>query len=107
MNTTVLQATTTMVERINAHIVANNKTGMHQDYVKDQQWKITEGRKYLKLIAIGGASAFVDKMTGEIYKPASFAAPAKGVRGNVLSTSNGDEALVYWSGMMLVTVQYK
>lgn len=102
MSTTVYDATKTMVDRINKHITANNKTDL-----RDLLWEITEGRRYFKLIANGGASAFVDKTTGEIYKPASFAAPAKGVRGNVLSTSNGDEALVYWSGMMLVTVQYK
>ena len=43
-----------------------------------------EGRKYFKIImdAHGSRSvhAFVDKKTGEVYKSASFKAPAKGVR---------------------------
>ena len=43
------------------------------------------GRKYHKIIMVdssGGRSvhAFVDKKTGEVYKSASWKAPAKGVR---------------------------
>ena len=47
------------------------------------------GRKYHKIVMItdGGnrsVHAFVDKKTGEVYKPASYKAPAKGVRYNLL-----------------------
>ena len=47
------------------------------------------GRKYHKIVMItdGGnrsVHAFVDKKTGEVYKAASFKAPAKGVRFNLL-----------------------
>ena len=46
---------------------------------------IESGRKYHKIIMeteAGSKSvhAFVDKKTGEVYKPASYKAPAKGVR---------------------------
>ena len=46
---------------------------------------IESGRKYHKVIMeteSGSCSvhAFVDKKTGEVYKPASYKAPAKGVR---------------------------
>ena len=46
---------------------------------------IESGRKYHKIILIDGGgsrsvSCFVDKKTGEIYKAASFRAPAKHVR---------------------------
>jgi hypothetical protein len=49
---------------------------------------IESGRKYHKIIMeTGGNSrsvhAFVDKKTGEVYKPASFKAPAKIVRFNL------------------------
>ena len=54
---------------------------------KDSGYKfyIESGRKYHKIIMeTGGNSrsvhAFVDKKTGEVYKPASFKAPAKVVR---------------------------
>ena len=48
-------------------------------------FSIESGRKYYKIIMETGAGsrsahAFVDKKTGEVYKPASFKAPAKHVR---------------------------
>ena len=54
---------------------------------------IESGRKYHKLIMeTNGNSrsvhAFVDKKTGEVYKPASFKAPAKIVRYNLLNDMN-------------------
>jgi hypothetical protein len=47
------------------------------------------GRKYHKIVmeyenGQSSVHAFVDKKTGEVYKPASFKAPAKGVRFNLL-----------------------
>ena len=57
---------------------------------KDSGYKfyIESGRKYHKIIMeTGGNSrsvhAFVDKKTGEVYKPASFKSPAKHVRFNL------------------------
>lgn len=55
----------------------------------DYKFYIESGRKYHKLIMETGAGsrsvhAFVDKKTGEVYKPASFKAPAKHVRFNLL-----------------------
>ena len=39
------------------------------------------GRKYIKVIQNnGGVHAFVNKKTGEVYKPAGWAKPAKHVR---------------------------
>ena len=48
-------------------------------------FSVESGRKYYKIIMETGAGsrsahAFVDKKTGEVYKPASFKAPAKHVR---------------------------
>jgi len=53
------------------------------------QFVIETGRKYHKIIMVipndgrpdsRSVHAFVDKKTGEVYKSASFKAPAKGVR---------------------------
>jgi len=53
------------------------------------QFVIETGRKYHKIIMVipnhnrpasRSVHAFVDKKTGEVYKAASFKAPAKGVR---------------------------
>ena len=58
---------------------------------KGMKFSITSGKKYLKIISndwderreewrSGGVHAFVNKHTGEIYKAASWASPAKHVR---------------------------
>ena len=58
---------------------------------KGMKFTITSGKKYLKIISndwderreewnSGGVHAFVNKKTGEIYKAASWSAPAKHVR---------------------------
>lgn len=46
---------------------------------------VETGKKYHKILLVntGGSRsvhAFIDKQTGEMYKPASFKSPAKGVR---------------------------
>jgi len=66
---------------------------------------IESGRKYHKLIMeteAGSRSvhAFVDKKTGEVFKPASFKAPAKIVRYNLLSIKSREECFerADWAG---------
>ena len=45
------------------------------------RFEVNSGRKYLKINQIdGGVHAFVNKETGEVFKPASYKAPAKHVR---------------------------
>tara|TARA_R100000329_G_scaffold123594_1_gene102118 strand:- start:4028 stop:4264 length:237 start_codon:yes stop_codon:yes gene_type:complete len=49
------------------------------------------GIKFDKIVNVrnkraGAVSFFVDRATGDIYKPASFRAPAKGVRGNIFKS---------------------
>lgn len=50
----------------------------------DYEFTFESGRKYHKIIMNANGSrsvhAFVDRKTGELYKSASFKAPAKGVR---------------------------
>jgi hypothetical protein len=55
------------------------------------QLEVKEGKKYLKIVYGGSVHAFVDKITGDIYKAATWAAPAKHVRGNIFSEQNGME----------------
>ena len=66
---------------------------------------IEEGRKYHKIVMTdcGGSNsvhAFVDKKTGEVYKPASWKAPAKIVRYNLLSIESREQcfARADWAG---------
>ena len=66
---------------------------------------IESGRKYHKIIMetdSGSRSvhAFVDKKTGEVYKAASFKAPAKNVRFNLLIIEQREWLLEHadWAG---------
>jgi hypothetical protein len=63
------------------------------------------GRKYHKIVMetesqSRSVHAFVDKKTGEVYKPASFKSPAKHVRYNLLVIISREEcyARADWSG---------
>ena len=68
---------------------------------------IESGRKYHKVIMeTNGQSrsvhAFVDKKTGEVYKPASFKAPAKIVRYNLLMIESREQCYqrADWGGRL-------
>ena len=53
-------------------------------------WEIIEGKRFFKLVIRtfgltgGSAHAFIDKTNGNMYKAASWSAPAKTARYNVL-----------------------
>jgi len=68
-------------------------------------YEVEEARKYLKIWMItesGSRSihAFIDRKTGDVYKPASIKAPAKGIRYNVLDQASRDLMLsrANWAG---------
>ena len=73
----------------------------------DYDFFIEEGRKYLKIVMDANGSksvhAFVDKKTGEVYKPASFKAPAKIVRFNLCLIKDREWLLenADWAGSYL------
>ncbi|AOV58803.1 hypothetical protein T040910_059 [Synechococcus phage S-CAM3] len=81
----------------------NGTIGRHEAPV--YKFYIEEGRKYHKIImeTDGGSRsvhAFVDKKTGEVYKAASFKAPAKHVRFNLLLIKDREWLLANadWAG---------
>jgi hypothetical protein len=78
------------------------KTKMGYTYFDSYSVLATEGKKFFKVYKAEIKSGtqnqrnlvcFIDKATGDIFKPASFSAPAKHARGNVLSPQNGMEAI--------------
>jgi len=78
-----------------------NKRGHTLEY----KFYIESGRKYHKIVmetesGSRSAHAFVDKKTGEVYKAASFKAPAKHVRYNLNIISSREEcfARADWAG---------
>jgi len=77
-----------------------NKKGHTLEY----KFYIEEGRKYHKIIMDANGSrsvhAFIDKKTGDVYKAASFKAPAKGIRFNLCIISDREWLLEHadWAG---------
>jgi len=110
----VLQYTQTLCEvlrtnyqsyRIDSHRKYIDK-GENVEWHQEQIDKLCEGqgvpefsintlRKYHKIIMKdynqSHVHLFVDKETGDVYKPASFKAPAKGVRYNLLDDTSREE----------------
>ena len=81
---------------------------LENDYVKEypnsgrsKTFTISSGRRYYKINEVnGGVHAFVDKESGDLYKAASYKAPADGVRYNLLDESSRELALsnADWAG---------
>ena len=65
------------------------------------EFTVETGRKYFKIMQDhGGVHAFVDKKTGDVFKPASWNAPAKHVRYNLLDEKSFTECITRadWAG---------
>lgn len=69
------------------------------------EFHIQSGRKYHKIVQVddgrvGSVHAFVDKETGEVYKPASWKSPAKHVRYDMRIIRQRDSMLANcdWAG---------
>jgi len=108
---------------IKSHVIAIAKNGIvdenYVDWHKEQIDKLTmgedldefeyvKGRKYAKVIHItrGGSRSvhlFVDLNNGDCYKPASWKAPAKHVRYNLLDEQSRTEMFrrADWAGSYL------
>lgn len=61
------------------------------------------GRKFTRIIdttRTGSKSvhAFVDNQTGDLLKPATWAAPAKDARGNIVTGFADIQARFHWAG---------
>jgi hypothetical protein len=63
-------------------------------------------KKYIKLIQDHAAFAFINRSNGDIYKPATWRAPAKHVRGNLFSLNNGMESISTNNGTTQPHIRY-
>lgn len=50
-------------------------------------------KRYIRVILDRAVHSFVSIETGDVFKPASWKAPAKHARGNIYSDQNGMEAI--------------
>ena len=58
-------------------------------------WSQKEGKKFIKIVADTSAFAFIEVETGNIYKAASWAAPAKHARGNIFNDDPAQGCTAY------------
>jgi hypothetical protein len=104
------------IEMHRRHITAgDDETGYHQKCIDSlsegegvDKYIYTKGKKYAKIIHITSsgnqsAHAFVDMNTGDVYKSASWKAPAKGIRYNLVDEKSRTEMYqrADWSGSYL------
>ena len=72
-------------------------------YASDTVFDIKEGRKYIKISMINNQEsvhAFIDRKTGDVFKPASWRGPAKIARYNLLDDKSFTECITRadWAG---------
>ena len=93
----VLDWTKELVTRLQEDYDTNSTSGRYK-------FEIQTGRKYHKInVKNGGVHAFIDKNTGEVYKPASYKAPAKHVRYDLRRIKQRHECFsnADWAGSYL------
>lgn len=83
MEKTVLELTSELCGILRENYFTQCGSRLNYDFV------IAPGRKYLKVVTVDDSNhrsvhGFVDKKTGDLLKPASWNAPAKGVRYNLV-----------------------
>jgi|8_EtaG_2_1085327.scaffolds.fasta_scaffold125290_1 hypothetical protein len=84
------------------------RTNFYRQYPSSDRsfdFRAIEGRKFIKLVQTeegrdSSVHAFIDKKTGEVYKPASWKSPAKHVRYNLLDERSRVDCLhsADWAG---------
>ena len=96
-NTNLYKFIELLTARLNEYKADNGFT-----YFDNYNVHAKAGSKYIKILKSemkdnrptnSGIVAFVDKNTGDIFKPATYQAPAAHSRGNINSDQNGMEAI--------------
>jgi len=78
-----------------------NYNSRYPDSPSPVKFETKVGKKYIKIIQVdGGVHAFIDKNTGEVYKPASWKSPAKHVRYDLRIINQREKCLANadWAG---------
>lgn len=63
--------------------------------VKWKDFDVKSGKRWDKIIRDGAAYCFVERGTGDIYKAATWRAPAKGVRASIFDKDSFKKADIY------------
>ena len=86
-----------------AQVLQANYDGRYPNISGDTVFDIKEGRKYIKISMINNQEsvhAFIDRKTGDVFKPASWRGPAKIARYNLLDDASYAQCLARadWAG---------
>ena len=86
-----------------AQTLQSNYDGRYPNISGDTVFDIKEGRKYIKISMINNQEsvhAFIDRKTGDVFKPASWRGPAKIARYNLLDDKSYQQCLsrADWAG---------
>ena len=102
----IVKCCLTLCDVLQANYQSQYSHGSNYSFALD-----SSGRKYHKVFMyINGQRdsihAFIDKKTGDVFKPASFKAPAKIARYNVLNIQSREEMFKYadWAGEYLYII---
>ena len=93
----------TVYERAHKLAQALQENYDRNGYSSDTVFDIKEGRKYIKISMINNQEsvhAFIDRKTGDVFKPASWRGPAKIARYNLLDDASYQKCLsrADWAG---------
>ena len=99
----IIKCCLTLCDVLQANYKSQYSNGNNYTFALD-----SSGRKYHKIFMYRGGQrdsihAFIDKKTGDVFKPASIKAPAKGVRYNMLNIESRIEMFerADWAGSYL------
>ena len=87
--------TKNMVELVEKYVAILNKPKNNRF---GRVYSYTTGKKYFKVIDESSVESFVEKTTGDVYKPASWKAPAKNARYNLTTDLDLLDKVVGLSG---------
>ena len=86
-------------------VLVQNYKNRYPNSSNDMEFVMEVGRKYYKINQVndgysGGVHAFIDKKTGDVFKPASWRGPAKIVRYNLLNPISREDCFnrADWAG---------
>lgn len=82
-----------IIKQIALMLEEMNRKAEGHSYHRESKYELAGGKKYLKIAKGSYVHSFVDAMNGDVYKPAGWQAPAKGVRYNIASAEGLEELL--------------
>ena len=101
-NEKILQRIEDLIKALTDNYYQRFPRNFNEEHIRSINYEIVTGKKYYKINVVDqpgtryegrSVHAFVNRQTGAVYKPASFKAPAKIARYNLLDDISYQECL--------------